>query len=327
MKNITVTQASEYWLNSLRPKIKKTTIANYEAWLFFFTSLYGQKSIKECDRWMLNGVVGGLKQRVDTREITVNTEYYYQSTLKRFLLWCLSEKFIDEDPTTDIEPKRPKPKRISKSMSPDVYRSIRQVVVNERDQAILDVMLLGLRPSEVVNLRWQDIDFDEMTAVVNGKVGERPIVLDEHVRDSLIKYKEWMAQHENPSPFVFVRYNVQKNFVRPGDIGPNGKPVDERLKIRTLRDVFTRLANRAGVGNARYRSPKSCRHLTGQKMREAGDALDAQGFLGHESLETTRIYTPSSNERLRSLMRQNNNALVRGASPPPSKEAPDPIGD
>lgn len=69
----------------------------------------------------------------------------------------------------------------------------------------------------------------------------------------------------------------------------------KRISIKTVQQVFRRASKQAGI----HVHPHTLRHSFGTYMMENGvDILDISKMLGHQSVETTKIYTHVSNPRL-----------------------------
>jgi len=147
---------------------------------------------------------------------------------------------------------------------------------NHRDKAIVLLMLLaGLRKSEVLNLRLEDVHFGRRTLFVrDGKGGQQRVVA---ISDTGLKELLCYMDKERPpssSDYVFL---VLK--------GPHrGQP----LKIKALDTIVwyhKQQANTPGVQCHRLR------HTCFTRLRQGGMSIEAlQAQAGHRSITTTRIY-------------------------------------
>jgi len=147
---------------------------------------------------------------------------------------------------------------------------------NHRDKAIVLLMLLaGLRKSEVLNLRLEDVNFSRRTLFVrDGKGGrQRLVAISDTGLKELLRYmkKERPLSSED---FVFL---VLK--------GPHfGQP----LKIKALDTIVwyhKKHANTPGIQCHRLR------HTCFTRLRQGGMSLEAlQAQAGHRSIATTRVY-------------------------------------
>jgi integrase/recombinase XerD len=129
----------------------------------------------------------------------------------------------------------------------------------------------GLRVSEVVRLRLEDIDWDRMLVHIRGAKGfkDRYTIL---AGSLLATYDEYLRRY------------VPRAYVFEGEGG--GKP----YSIRSAEEVFTRSAAKAGV--MKDVSFHSLRHAFATHLLEQGvDIRYIQELLGHASSKTTEIYT------------------------------------
>jgi site-specific recombinase XerD len=101
-------------------------------------------------------------------DLSASTRSNIISVLHSFFAWAESEDIIDVDPSRKI--RRP-PKR-----TPDVYRpsvseleTLRSAAIGHERPPILLMEGVGLRRSEVLPCRWQDIDFERQRVRVKRK--------------------------------------------------------------------------------------------------------------------------------------------------------------
>jgi site-specific recombinase XerD len=146
-----------------------------------------------------------------------------------------------------------------------------------RDYAILRCLSdLGLRCSEVSNLSLDDFDWENSTvSIKNTKTNfERILPLPKSTGDSIIKYL-LNCRPKTLYRILFVRY---RNSI--------GKPMGTSQVRNTIRSA----AVRAKLSN--FTGTHMLRHTAAIKMLNAGVSLKTiADILGHESIETTCIYT------------------------------------
>jgi len=157
-----------------------------------------------------------------------------------------------------------------------------------RDQAILQMFYnTGMRLSELIALKVDDIDFSQKHIKVFGKRSKERIIplLDSHLADlqSYIKFKERFI--ENSGPHLFLTAS--------GDI------LYPKLVYRIVNSYLSR------VTSVRQKSPHVLRHAFATHMLNDGADLNAvKEILGHASLTSTQIYTHSSAEQLKKVYKQ-----------------------
>ncbi len=177
--------------------------------------------------------------------------------------------------------------RLPKDVSPEQASALVEAEVGRfplRDRAILELLYgAGLRASEVVKLDLGDLELRERSARVMGKGRkERIVFYGTSCADAIAAYLS-AERKAGSSQALFV--NQQ------------GK----RLGQRTLQNIVARRRALAGVSHDV--TPHSLRHSFATHLLTGGaDLKTVQQLLGHESLETTQVYTHVSIERLRKVI-------------------------
>ena len=159
-----------------------------------------------------------------------------------------------------------------------------------RDAAMLEVLYAaGLRVSELVGLKLQDVHLDAGFVRVMGKGSkERVVPIGQYAREKLLFYlgkgRNLMLKNRT-SPFLFI--------------ARAGRPITRQGFWKLLR----RYAEAAGL--AKNITPHSLRHSFATHLLEGGADLRAvQVMLGHADIATTQIYTHVANDRLREIHRR-----------------------
>jgi site-specific recombinase XerD len=168
------------------------------------------------------------------------------------------------------------PRTVPRVLSPHEVNALLRALRTRRDEAMVLAMVLGgLRRSEVIGLRMEDINAGERRLfIVEGKGGhQRRICVSDRFMASLAAYlaeERGTCDHER----VFV---VLKGRRRGGP-----------LSIAGLEQIVGSAKERAGL---RHVTCHQLRHTCMTRLREAGMSLEAlQSQAGHRSLEATRIY-------------------------------------
>ena len=141
----------------------------------------------------------------------------------------------------------------------------------------------GLRAAELVDLRWDQIDFDQATLAVRrvkkGTPSTHPIRGDE-----LRALRRLHREQEPRSPFVFT--------------SERGAPFTTA--------GFARMVERAGVAaKLGFKAhPHMLRHATGYALANAGhDTRALQAWLGHKNIQHTVRYTELAPGRFKDFWR------------------------
>jgi site-specific recombinase XerD len=164
------------------------------------------------------------------------------------------------------------PKRLPVVLSPDELTRFFAAIGSLRYRAVLmTAYAAGLRVSEVVALRVEDIDSQRMVLRVRQGKGrkDRYVMLSPRLLALLREY--WRAAR--PAEWLF-----------PGDIP------GQHLTASTVHRVCVQAARDAGLG--KHVTVHTLRHSFATHLLEAGtDIRTIQVLLGHRNLKTTAIYT------------------------------------
>jgi integrase len=170
----------------------------------------------------------------------------------------------------------------------EVERLIKAVKDNRnghRDATmILTAYRHGFRASELIDLRWDAIDFDRGTLAVRrlkkGSPATHPILGDE-----LRMLRRLQREQQPASPFVFT--------------SERGSPF--------TRAGFARMVERAGEeAKLSFKAhPHMLRHATGFALANAGhDTRSLQAYLGHRNIQHTVRYSELAPDRFKDFFRR-----------------------
>ncbi len=213
------------------------------------------------------------------------------SSLRRFYRWLLRNGAIQSDPTLLLA--RPKlgrslPKALSES---EIERLLAapEVTTDQglRDRAMLELMYAsGLRVSELVGLRLQQLRLTQGVVRVTGKGGrERVVPVGEEAL-------AWLQRYLETGRPVLTRRR-ESDYLFPS-----------RRRNRMTRENFWHIIRRYARA-AEIRSPLSphgLRHSFATHLLNHGaDLRVVQMLLGHSDLSSTQIYTHVAQARLQAL--------------------------
>jgi len=163
-------------------------------------------------------------------------------------------------------------KRLPVVLSGEEVVALLDAASNLKHRAILMTLYsAGLRVSEVVHLRLEDIDSQRMMIRVGQGKGrkDRYVMLSGKLLETLRRY--WLKGR--PDPWLF-----------PGQAA--GRP----LAYRSVDRLFVRAKERAGI--RKRVCPHSLRHSFATHLLERGVNIRViQRLLGHKSLRSTEVYT------------------------------------
>jgi len=153
-----------------------------------------------------------------------------------------------------------------------------------RNKAMLELMYAtGLRVSELVNLKINDIDFDLCVVKTLGKGSkERIIPIGDYAIYFVIKYlKEYRPQ-------LLKKQNTDYLF-----LNNKGFNISRQAFYKIVEDLALKKQIKTKI------SPHTLRHSFATHLLDRGaDIVSIKELLGHSSLSTTQIYTHISNQKL-----------------------------
>ena len=209
------------------------------------------------------------------------------STLKSFYKFLYKNGYMDKKDYPLNKTVYPK---VEKRLPKFIYYNDLLEILDEstrdkdgiRDRLIIEMLYAtGVRVSELINIKYSDIDFNNNRIRVCGKGNkERIVYYGEYAEDAL---KEYMNTHKkNENGFVFT----------------NSK--NEQLSDRGVRYIIDNIMQKLSVKV--HVTPHVLRHTFATDMLNNGcDIKVVQELLGHSSLGTTEVYTHVSNERLKEV--------------------------
>ncbi|WP_394003497.1 tyrosine recombinase XerC [Luteimonas sp. WGS1318] len=197
------------------------------------------------------------------------------SACRSFYQWLLKHGHIAANPAAGVRgPKAPR--NLPQVLDVDEATQLVEVPVDAplglRDRALLELFYSsGLRLSELVGLRWRDLDLDAGLVTVLGKGSrQRSVPVGTHARSAL---SAWRADSGGSA-------------ATPVFPGRGGGPITARavqLRIRLL-------AQRQGLFKRVH--PHLLRHsFASHVLESSGDLRGVQELLGHADIATTQIYT------------------------------------
>ncbi len=216
------------------------------------------------------------------------------SSLKTFYKQQILNETMDANPMQSI--KTPKlSKKLPDVLSYDEILKMMEFIdftklAGERDKTI--VMLLyggGLRVSELVSLKVNDLFVDEGFIKVKGKGSKERLVPIGAKTINQVSY--YVESYRNK-----VARDDSKNYLILNQRGGS-------LSRISVFNLIKKLALEAGIKKAI--SPHTLRHSFATTLIEAGANLRAvQQMLGHESITTTEIYTHLDKAYLKTVIEQ-----------------------
>jgi site-specific recombinase XerD len=294
----------DQYLTDLR--YKKITIAGKQSCLKgFFTYLdqRGIKDLREVSALHVAGFFEELRGRTVARTgraYSPSTLLGFQATL-RLLFACLYQgELVLKNPVRELDlhlggPGRPR----AVFTEAEIALFLDGIDIHEsmglRDRAMFELMYSsGLRSSEVVKLNRGDIELESRMAIV---------------RDAKWSKDRVVPVNEVAHAFLSLYLTDTAQGAHPAFLGARG-----RMSARSLRARFRHHLVNAGLEDKGL-SPHSIRHATATHLLAHGaDLRYVQELLGHQSIETTVLYTNEALENLKRIYKTHHpreNALWR----------------
>jgi integrase/recombinase XerD len=237
-------------------------------------------------------------ERINELGMSAYSQARILSGIKAFYKYLVFEGLIEKDPTALIEgPKigRKLPDTLSYIEIEKLLEAI-DLSTSEgaRNRAMLEMLYSsGLRVSELVEMKMNNIHFDEGFLRVVGKGNKERLV--PVGRDALKYLKIYLEDIRGKAPHK----PAQKGFEAYVFLNRNGRKLT-RVMIFT---IIKNLASKTALG--KVISPHTFRHSFATHLIEGGADLRAvQEMLGHESITTTEIYTHLDRDYLRQVIQE-----------------------
>ncbi len=257
----------------------------------YISTLYDLDDLSQVDyqmvrSWLIELMELSISPRAINRKL---------SSLRSFYKFLLRENVISENPMNRVIPPKVS-KKLPVFVEYDKMEMLfdknyfMQDFAGERDYLILEMFYnTGIRLAELINIKEDDIDFQNLTVKVVGKRNkERLIPVSNDVKSLLYKYvllKEQIFGVTNKSDYLFITNKGLKTYPR----------LIYRIVNKYLNMITT----------LEKKSPHVLRHTFATHLLNNGADLNAvKELLGHTNLSATQVYTHNTIERLKSIHKQ-----------------------
>jgi integrase/recombinase XerC len=281
------------FLNNLEyeKRYSKRTIESYQIDLLQFNLFCDKIDLqllladsKLIRSWIVSLLEGGCSNRSVNRKI---------STLKSFYKYHLRQGSISINPLVKVDSlkiKKKLPVFVTENQIKRLFDDIEfgADLAGNRNKLIIELFYLtGIRLTELINLKFKDIDHANLTIKVLGKRNkERVIPVTIGMLKSIDCYIDQLRKEvDESSEYLFTTEKGMKMY-------PN---LVYRI-VKTALGLVTTLDKR---------SPHVLRHTFATHMLNNGAEISAiKELLGHSSLAATQVYTHNTFEKLKKIYKQ-----------------------
>ncbi len=214
------------------------------------------------------------------------------STLRQFMSWMVADGYRTDNPVQFLDsPKLPEslPKSLDEEEVLGLLAAARKLPPPDdlRMEAALELLYAGgLRISELLGLKIQDISPQKSALMITGKGGKERLVPITEL--ALQRALDWLAFRDKDGPIPHTDQLL------------SGR--DREMNRQSFSLLLKKIARIAGIDASRV-SPHILRHSFATHMLNRGaDLRTLQALLGHADIATTQIYTRTRPDRLKGLV-------------------------
>lgn len=278
---------NEYLLSIVVEKgLSKNTLLAYKNDLTFFLNYLKENNtfILDIDHYQVNEYIEYLQDN----KLAIKSIKRKASALKNFFIYLtLHENFkYDFSYFESLKEEEYLPKFVAQEDMNRVLDSLKtDTFIEIRNKAICELMYAtGIRVSELVSLKRDNVSFVNQTIKVNGKgAKERIIPFSEKCSKWLLLYLEKLKTSEKKgnNSYLFIT--------------KNNKQVTRQEIYILIKETF----EEQGIKNV---TPHTLRHSFASNLLSQGCPLMiVKTLLGHEDIKTTQIYTHVENKKIKSI--------------------------
>ena len=226
------------------------------------------------DKSRLNLDSQGVRSYLLSQDKSRNTIRLSQMAIRFFFLEVIKKPFEIQD-----IPIMKKEKKLPKVISKEKIKQMLDECENLKHKLIIQFLYSsGIRLSELLNLKREDIDLDRNIINIRSGKGkkDRITILSNSIKKDLLKY---YSKQEFKTKYIF-----------------------EGRKGKYSKKSVQKILERVGKKNKIRVHPHMLRHSFATHLLEQGtDIRHIQKLLGHSDISTTEIYTQVSNKHLSNI--------------------------
>lgn len=274
-----ISQYLEYL--ELEKGLSQNTIDAYRRDLSDFEISESVEDVNNVDRMTINSYVRKLREN----RLAPTSVIRKVASLRGFFKWAFSSGIINNNPASTLE--QPKvPQRLPKVVSVKEIEEMLHNNLTPLEHVMMELLYsCGLRVSELVNLKLNDIDLSSKYVRCFGKGSKERIIPMGETAKSVIK--EYLLTRD----LLIKKYNIDSKKLL---IKENGHFISRQ-------DVYNFIHAQGKLIHKNI-SPHTLRHSFATHLLENGaDLRIVQELLGHSDVSTTQLYTHISKKRLKEV--------------------------
>ena len=277
-------------------RVSPHTVTAYEHDLAQFSTFMEEKlDIYQLENVQTEDIRTWIISLLEDEELQAKSVNRKVSAVRALYRYKLKIKELSYNPTLVVHaPKIPKklPQYVDQKDMAHLFDDVpfEETFEGLRDRTILELFYAtGMRLSELLNIKTQDIHLQDNTILILGKRNkERLVPFGNHMSKLLTCYMENLQKkfcEGTKNNYIFVTANGEQLY-----------PKAVYRIVRKYLDMVTTIDKR---------SPHVLRHTFATHMLNNGADLNAiKTILGHSSLAATQVYTHNSIEQLKSIYNQ-----------------------
>ncbi|MCZ2355984.1 MAG: site-specific integrase [Bacteroidia bacterium] len=178
-------------------------------------------------------------------------------------------------------PRPKKPLLLPKSLNTQEIKKLFEVTENSKHSLILKLCYgMGLRVSEIVNLKIEDIDSNRMIVLIKNAKGKK---------DRIVKLPESILQELR----TYYKNYLPKKYLFEGQN-------DGQYSIRSVQNIFKNAMKKANI--KKQIGIHGLRHSYATHLLELGTDISLiQKLLGHNDIKTTLLYTKVADSQIANI--------------------------
>jgi len=270
-------------------RFSEHTIKSYLTDLNQFTAYIGAEfeiyeDINEINFQIIRSWIASMLEK----EISPRSVNRKISTLKTYFKFILRNKFLEENPMLKVVAPRSK-KRLPVFIEEDQMESLLTEVafedgfIGQRNKLIIELFYVtGIRLSELINIKINDIDFPNQLIKVLGKRNKERLI---PLSPSMIQLLKSFIEANQLNHFLFTDLEGGKLYTK----------------------LVYRIVNKyiGEISSVNKKSPHILRHTFATHMLNNGADINAiKELLGHANLSATQVYTHNTIEKLKTVYKQ-----------------------